>query len=57
MLIDITLMPEDAFQITRHASGKVTLTMPVDLLVRTHAAYILQKPRFDSAQAQAEAHH
>lgn len=49
MLVDITLQPEDLFQITRGPDGKVKLTIPLDLLIRSHATYLANKPRFDSA--------
>lgn len=49
MLVDITLQPEDLFQITHNAEGKTILTIPLDLLVRSHAAYLANKPRFEEA--------
>ena len=49
MLVDVTLQPEDVFQVTRAPDGKVTLTIPLDLLIRSHATYLANKSRFDDA--------
>jgi predicted membrane protein len=49
MLVDITIQPEDSFQITRHVGGKVVLTIPLDLLIRSHTSYMANKLKFDEA--------
>lgn len=49
MLVDIKLEPQDAFQITRNADGTTRLTIPLELLIRSHATYLANKPRFDDA--------
>lgn len=51
MLVDITLHPTDAFQITRSAEGKTTLTIPLGVLTRAHLSYLAKKPEFDELAA------
>lgn len=53
MLVDIILRPEDMLMVQRGPDGKTTISIPLDVLTRAHAAYLANQAHFDTA-AQTE---
>lgn len=53
MLVDLRLSPDDPFMAQRDLEGRVTLTIPLDVLQRAFLAYLPNRSNFEQAAAAA----
>lgn len=52
MLVDLKLLPADAFMIQRASDGRTTLSIPLEVLTRAFAAFQVNRAQLEIAAQQ-----
>jgi hypothetical protein len=52
MLVDLKLMPADAYMVQRAPDGRTTISLPLEVLTRAFAAFQANRAHLESAAQQ-----